>query len=934
MRFVSRLSVMALSLAALGACSDDDGGTAPPTQTISVATSTSTVSAARGASATVPITVTRGGGYTGTVALSATGLPSGVTASFSPASLAGSATTSTLTLNVDNTAAGGTSTITINASGTGVTSQTTSVTLTIPSPAITLATGSSTGTIVQGATTSIPVTITRTNGFTGPITLTVDSLPTGVTAAPLTIAAGATTGTLVLTATAGATPTTAPRSIIVRASGTGVTSQTATIGLTVNSSVAPGYTLTPSRASITSAAGSSDTTRIALARAGGFTGSIALAVDSLPTGITATFAPTSLADTATSSKLTIAATSAVAPGTYSLRLRGTATGQTDRTQTIMYTVTAAPGINFTFSPDSVTLARGGVITDTLRLTRAGGFTGAVALTATGLPAGLTATFAPTSLTDTTSRTIVTLRADSTVAAGRYNIMLTGTGTGGITRSITLPVTVSAPAGITLTASNVTLQQGATGTSTVRITRTGGFAGATTFSVNGLPAGVTASFSAASATDSTSTLTLMVPLTVAAGTYTGMITGMGPGVPNSTATFTLTVNNVVGGDVAYRFCANGSIPTFFAYRNGTTGNFTAVTASANSTFSFTLSGSVGQIAYAVPNSSGGANVTVVSGTAAELAVAATRQCVLNPATRTVTGTVAGLGAGQSATIQLGGVSTTVNVNGSFTLAGAPDQATDLVAARTTVNQTTLARSIDRVVIRRNVNVGAGGTITPTIDFGSAEATAPSSAATTITNAGSSSLSASGFFQSANGGVGTFASNSGTVTSPVNLLGLPSSLTQAGDFQGSRITATDTVNGVISTRTVSGFNREVGARSLALGAAATAPTFTTVATSPYARIRAQGTFQSDYPDAVSINYTQGFARNWTIAASRGAYGLSSTGYDLEIPDLSGLAGFNNAWGLVAGVPTQYTLMLSAGVPGFTSINENTTFRSASRSGTLVP
>ena len=755
-----------------------------------------------------------------------------------------------------------------------------------------------------------------------------------MTAAPLTIAAGATTGTLVLTATAAATPTTTPRNIILRASGTGVTAQTSTVGLTVNSSVAAGYTLTPSRASITSTAGSSDTTRIALARAGGFTGSIALAVDSLPTGITATFAPTSLADTATSSKLTINAASTVAPGIYSLRLRGTATGQTDRTSTIMYTVTAAPGISFTFSPATVSLARNGTVTDTLRLTRAGGFTGAVALTATGLPAGVTATFAPASLADTASRTIVTIRADSTAVAGSYNVMLTGTGTGGVTRSITLPVTVTAPAGVTLAASNVTLMQGATGTSTIRITRTGGFTGATNFTVNGLPAGVTSTFSQSNAGDTTSTLTLNVPSTVAAGTYTGTITGTGTGISNSTATFTLTVNNQVGGNISYAFCANGSIPTFFAYRNGLTGNFTSVTPGANNTFSFMLTGTVAQIAYAVPNSSGGANVTVVSGTAAELGVIASRACILNPATTTVTGTIAGLGAGQSATVQLGNASRTVTANGTFTLTGAPNQPTDLVVTRTTVNQTTLATMIDRVIVRRGVNAGTGGTIAPTIDFNSSEAVAPTSAATTISNAGTSGLSANGFFQSSNGGIGTFANSSSSVTSPVNLFGLPTTLTQMGDFQGTRFTATDTVNGVITTRTVSGFNREVGARSLAFGAAATAPTLTTVATSPYARIRATGTFQSDYPDAVSINYTQGFARNWTISATRAAADTSAMGYVLEIPDLSGLTGFNNTWALVAGVPTQYTLLLSAGVPGFTSINEGTTFRTATRSGTYTP
>ena len=77
MRLVSRLSVMALSLGALAACSSKDS-TTPPTQTISVSASPSSATAARGATATIPITLTRTGSYTGTVSLSATGLPTGV----------------------------------------------------------------------------------------------------------------------------------------------------------------------------------------------------------------------------------------------------------------------------------------------------------------------------------------------------------------------------------------------------------------------------------------------------------------------------------------------------------------------------------------------------------------------------------------------------------------------------------------------------------------------------------------------------------------------------------------------------------------------------------------------------------------------------------------------------------------------------------------
>jgi hypothetical protein len=60
-----------------------------------------TLTVNRGASGTSAITITRTGGFTGNVTLSATGLPAGVTASFNPGSTTGNS--STLTLNASST---------------------------------------------------------------------------------------------------------------------------------------------------------------------------------------------------------------------------------------------------------------------------------------------------------------------------------------------------------------------------------------------------------------------------------------------------------------------------------------------------------------------------------------------------------------------------------------------------------------------------------------------------------------------------------------------------------------------------------------------------------------------------------------------------------------------------------------------------------------
>jgi fibronectin type 3 domain-containing protein len=86
------------------------------------------------------------------------------------------------------------------------------------------------------------------------------------------------------------------------------------------------------------------------------------------------------------------------------------------------------------------------------------------------------------------------------------------------------------------ASVTVARNGGTATYTVTITRSGGFAGAVTLSVTGLPTGTTGSFSPNPATGSSSTLTLTVSKNTLRNTYTFTVTGTG-GSPTITRTAT-------------------------------------------------------------------------------------------------------------------------------------------------------------------------------------------------------------------------------------------------------------------------------------------------------------------------------------------------------------------------------------------------------------
>ncbi len=786
--------------------------TPPTAQSISLQLGASAATATRSSATQVAVTLNRVGSYTGTVALRAENLPTGVTATFTSPQLVGTGTTSTLILDASATAAAGTTAILVRATGPGVPDATTTFTLTISPPppaAITLVAGSSTATAAQGASATVPLAISRSGGFTGSVDLTVEGLPSGVTSAfaPTSIGSTAIASTLTLTASASATPGT--NSIVVRASGTGVTAQTATIVFTVTSGAVADFALTATPASISVMAGQNGTSAIAVTRSGGFTGNVQFSLVGAPVGVAAVFTPNPT--NANAATLIISTTTAVTPGTYNLSVRGqgTLTGftaLTDRTTSITLTVAAPPGLTLAFGTSSVTAAAGTSVTNSIGITRVGGFTGDVTLALENAPSGVTAVFAPTTVGASASASTLTLTIAANTVVGSYPITVRATGTGVSAQSVsfTLSVTAAPAQNYTLSASTVSAQQGTTGTSTVSITRTGNFAGTVNLAVTGLPNGVSASFNPTAATGTSSTLSLVVGGGAAVGSYSLTVTGTATGLTNVTTTvpLTITAGNTGGGNIAFRFCETNTVPTFFAFRNGTSGAWTTLSPS-NNTFSFSLSASVGQVAYAQPNPGGGSQVTVLNYAASEFPSVASAQCLANPATKTVTGVVAGLAAGQTATISVGSGSATVQTNGPFTITNATDGTTDLIATRSVLNIMAFTQGVDRVIIRRNINPSAGGSVGATIDFGATEAVAPASALVAVNNLAGETLTAFTSLQTANGASGTFfnLNLTGAQASPLTLLGAPSALTQSGDFHLQTVVASSPQGGTnINSRTV--------------------------------------------------------------------------------------------------------------------------------------
>jgi hypothetical protein len=195
-----------------------------------------------------------------------------------------------------------------------------------------------------------------------------------------------------------------------------------------------------------------------------------------------------------------------------------------------------PAVDFalTSSPGSGTVLAGKTITFTLGVTESGSAKNKVSLAATA-PSGLTGSITPASILPGTNAT-VTVTASSTVAAGAKSIVITGTDTTGTqTASYTLTVAPLPTLTLNTASTSIAVVQGTSGTMGLTAVTGGSFSGMITYSVSGLPAGVSAKWSAnpatpsASASTNSAVLTLTAASTTAVGSAAVMVTVAGDGL---------------------------------------------------------------------------------------------------------------------------------------------------------------------------------------------------------------------------------------------------------------------------------------------------------------------------------------------------------------------------------------------------------------------
>ncbi len=301
--------------------------------------------------------------------------------------------------------------------------------------------------------------------------------------------------------------------------------------------VTPDFTITATPASQTVTQGNSTTYTATIAAVGSFSGTVTFSATGLPSGATATFSPTSVT-TSGSSTLTVTTNATLTPtGTFTITITGTS-GSTVHSTTVSLVVNApaAPDFSISATPASQTVVQGNSTTYTATITALNGFAGTVTFTASGLPTGATASFNPASVTTSGSSTL-TVTTASTTPVGTSTITITGT-SGATVHSTTVTLVVNSSStpdfSISATPASLTIARGTLGSYTVTITALNGFTGTVTPSVSGLPSGTQARFSPTTVTGSgSSTLTVGPSSTAATGTFTLTITGTSGTLVHST-----------------------------------------------------------------------------------------------------------------------------------------------------------------------------------------------------------------------------------------------------------------------------------------------------------------------------------------------------------------------------------------------------------------
>ncbi len=775
-----------------------------------------------------------------------------------------------------------------------------------PSGTVSIAVSPTTGSIQAGSSSTVTISINRGGGFTGSVTLAVEGVPSGVSAAlsSSSVAGGVSSASVDIAVGDGVTPAT--YTLTIRASGGGVESATATYAFTVTPAPEADFDVEVSQTTFTIEEGDSATASVMVQRIGGFTGDVGLFVTGAPTNVRARVTPNTTADTLASLGISVAV--GVAAGTYPLVLTASENGPRERTVNLTLIVTAKP------TAGTLTAGTGSVaVTQTIpsdpivvRLDRAQGVTGPAEFSLESLPIGFSGTFSPNPATGDTTVLVLTL---SQLAPSGTNTIVVRATVGDATSTATLQVTSSTFVppnfGVGIDPAVASVTAGEATSARVSIDRTN-FTDTVTLVASGMPAGMTATLTPSATAGDSATLDITTAVTVAPGVYPITVEGTAAALTGTrSATLSLTVNAPSGSaDVQWQFCDPARFPLWFGVRSGSSGAWTQVAATANASgesYAFAFD-QAGQVAI-VQNGANGVETTVFNTTPQQILALAAEECATYRPTKTISGRmVNGINNLRGASIVAGGAGTIIPAGGSdFTLSGVKEGRTDIIAYLGVLTGTEFSQ-FDRIIMRRDIDP-ADGAVMADFDFGGSEWLFTVAANFTFRNLGGEMFTVARSYITGNGNVGPLAFYGPRNDTTLGLPGVPAAFRRPGDLH--QLVAT-TVN-ASEPRSVTGYNTNFNSFPLEFGPPLDAPTVT-VPGGASVRIRAEGAWSTAYGSAVGASFVQAAgvsgARSVVMTASREFFGTAGT-YVLETPDFAGAPGFDTDWLLRSGVPTTHTV-----------------------------
>ncbi len=203
------------------------------------------------------------------------------------------------------------------------------------------------------------------------------------------------------------------------------------------------FTLSATPATLSLQTGNSAQLSVSAAAVNGFTGTVAVAISGLPMGVTATPSTLTLTPGAAQT-VTLAAATSAAAATATVTLTGTSGALSHTASVALSMVAPPPPADFMLSvtPSSQSTSGGASGSQvTLLATPSNGFTGSVAVSVSGLPAGVTTSPATLNLVAGASQGISVIAAAS-AAAGSATVTFTGT-SGTLSHTATLALMVTA-----------------------------------------------------------------------------------------------------------------------------------------------------------------------------------------------------------------------------------------------------------------------------------------------------------------------------------------------------------------------------------------------------------------------------------------------------------------------------------------------------------